>query len=282
MIRAAYLCLLLVALACAGCVHLSEPGHGGPVTLASAREELKRLEHSPVPVRRPIVVLSGYHTPSMHASPLAAKLVKATSGREQDVLLVSYPGLFNIDEVAQAAVEEVERRWPCEDADKTIEVDVVGVSMGGIIARWAALPPSERVRAGTAEKPEATLNTAGKRLNVVRLFTYASPHRGATLAKHLAIDDAAKDLKPGSDLLATLDAAWERRGYEITCYAHTRDTIVGATNTAPPGVNPIWTDGTLAFSHFAVVSNPMFISDTARRLRGEEPLLQAAEAPPRD
>jgi hypothetical protein len=66
------------------------------------------------------------------------------------------------------------------------------------------------------------------------------------------------------------------------CYAHTHDVIVGATNTAPPGMDPIWTDGTLAWSHFAVVHNPIFIADTARRLRGDTPLLHTSGPPPRD
>jgi pimeloyl-ACP methyl ester carboxylesterase len=215
----------------------------------------------------------------MHAAPLASNITKATSGNAEDVLLVSYPASSDIDAIANFVIEEVEARWPSPSTDSTVEVDVVGVSMGGIVARWASLPLQQRVRSGAAASPPPR---DSKRLNIVNLFTYASPHRGAELAQTLAFDAAAMDLKPGSGLLATLDNAWINRTYELTCYAHTNDAIVGATRTSPPGTNPIWTRGTLLFSHFAVVHNPIFIADTARRLRGETPLVQASEPPPRN
>jgi len=53
----------------------------------------------------------------------------------------------------------------------TSEVDVIGVSMGGVVGRCAAAPP-----------PAGRL---GKRLKIARLFTISSPHRGAVMASLL-------------------------------------------------------------------------------------------------
>jgi hypothetical protein len=265
------LCALLT-----GCIARSNKGPaGGSVTRTSAAAALKSYADQNIPLRRPVVVLSGYHTLPIHAAPLASDIARSTSGRREDVLVVSYPLALSIDDAVASVIEEVEKRWPSPDPAATVEVDVIGISMGGIVARWAALPPAQRVR---GDQP--AIAAASKRLRVARLFTFASPHRGAWLARSLAMDDAAVDLKPGSELLRTLDQA--DRTYELVCYAHTGDLIVGATRTAPPGMHPIWTEGTLLFSHFSVVTNPIFVQDTVRRLRNEPPLIAATDPPPRD
>jgi hypothetical protein len=272
--------LFLITMLAPGCIPITQRGPAGSeVTRVSAAQELTRLSNDPIPLKRPIVVLSGYHTLAMHAAPLAAKVTKATSGKSEDVLLISYPTSSDIDDITQSVINQVEQRWPSSCPNCTVEVDVIGVSMGGIIARWAALPPAHRTRCG---EPPCVPQPGSKRLNVARLFTYASPHRGAHLATTLALDSAAVDLKPGSPLLTALDQAPNARAFELTCYAHTGDLIVGATRTAPPGMNPIWTEGTVMFSHMAVVHNPIFIADTARRLRGEAPLVEPTQSPPRN
>jgi hypothetical protein len=272
--------VVLIATLTPGCIPMTQQGPtGSSVTRASAAAELAHLSENPVPVKRPIVVLSGYHTLAMHAAPLASNIAKATSGKAEDVLLISYPASSDIDAITESVIAQVDARWPSANSEATVPVDVIGVSMGGIIGRWAALPPEKRNRIGEGD---STLRHGGKRLNIARLFTYASPHRGACLATSFSVDSAAVDLKPGSALLAALDQAWHEHTYELTCYAHTRDLIVGATRTAPPGMEPIWTEGTLMFSHMAVVHNPIFIADTARRLRGESPLIEPTEPPPAD
>ncbi len=259
-----------------GCIARSDKGPAGSaVTRTAAAAALETYADRNVPLRRPVVVLSGYHTLPIHAAPLASDIARSTSGRREDVLMVSYPLAVSIDDAVESVIEEVEERWPSADPAATVEVDVVGISMGGIVARWAALPPARRVR---DDQPAAA--GGAKRLRVARLFTFASPHRGARLAQSLAIDAAAVDLKPGSSLLRTLDLA--DRSYELVCYAHTGDLIVGATRTAPPGMHPIWTQGTLLFSHFSVVTNPIFVQDTVRRLRDEPPLVMPTDPPPRD
>ena len=115
-----------------------------------------------------------------------SKLKHATSGKDADFLYLYYPLDTDFDEIADYVVREVEKKWPSGDEAQTVPVDVVGVSMGGLVARWAALAPG---RADTGDG-----RTAGggctKRLNIVRLFTFSSPHRGAVMAETVHIDPA--------------------------------------------------------------------------------------------
>ncbi|MEM1055003.1 MAG: alpha/beta fold hydrolase [Bacteroidota bacterium] len=71
-----------------------------------------------------------------------------------------------------------------EAAEQFAEVDVVGFSMGGLVSRlWVQ-------RYGGAAK-------------VNRLITLASPHNGSKVA-HLVPQQAAREMRPGSDLLDDL------------------------------------------------------------------------------
>ena len=107
-----------------------------------------------------------------------------------------------------------------------------------------------------------------------------------------AIDIAAGQFLPDIDgdwasarrneLQWRLDDALPGAGYELVCYAHTNDAIVGARNTAPPGVEPIWTQGTLVFSHSTARFDRRILADIALRLRGEKPLSLRGSVPPGD
>jgi hypothetical protein len=62
--------------------------------------------------------------------------------------------------------------------------------------------------------------------------------------------------------------------------------MVGATRTAPTGMEPLWVDPVRPFprvlSHFASVYDERIIADLSRRLRAEEPLALRGSTPPRD
>lgn len=148
--------------------------------------------------------------------------------------------------------------------------------MGGLVARLAALAPEAREPFG--------IPTELPRLNIARLFTLATPHRGASLAGIVALDAAARDMKPGSPFLRDLDAAEpDPRLYEMVCYARLRDAWVGATNTAPPGTNPIWVPTPARnLAHLTVSRDRRILLDIARRLRGEPPLALEPSPPPRN
>lgn len=267
-ISAVIVCLALIAMA--GCSRERDARIRAAWT--EARPDARRMRDNPRPLARPLVVLGGYHAPPIHATSLAGGLVGLTSGRHDDVLVLSYPLSSDLDSMADRVIRAVERRWPSHDAGQTIAVDVVGISMGGVLARWAAVPADRRRRGDGAEAP------TGKRLRVERLFTLASPHQGAAGADWIAPDSAARDMRRGSALLRVLDAELEAAGFELVCYTHRGDGLVGAERAAPPGRQPFRTEGPLLFNHLSVTSNPVFQVDIARRLRGEPPLLATPDA----
>ena len=250
-----------------GCVWVGPRNPSLPVTRKAAGADIKRMEEFPRPLERPVLVLAGWRSPHLITALLETRLCKATSGREQDFMSISYPLSASIDAIAERVVTKVQERWPSEEKGVTIEVDVVAFSMGGLVARLAALPPSEE---------------EARRLNIRRLFTLATPHRGAKLASAIAPDAAARDMRPGSDLLERLDHALEAADYDLLCYAHLNDRMVGATKSSPPGIDPIWVNGTIALSHFTITLDRRIRADLARRLRGENPLALATSEPPRD
>lgn len=253
------------------CVWVGPRNPSFPVSRKEAGDDLKRMTRFPRPLERPVVVLGGWRSPHTVTNALERRLRAATSGREQDFLAISYPLSADIEAIADRVIEKVQQRWPAETDGETIEVDVVAFSMGGLVARVAALPLDD-----DADEDDH------RRLKVRRLFTLATPHRGAKLASSVAPDGAARDMRPGSDLLERLDHALETAEFDLLCYAHLNDRMVGAQNTSPPGIDPIWVNGTIALSHYSITLDRRIRADLARRLRGEKPLARDTSAPPRD
>lgn len=262
---------LVASLLIAGCVPMATNNPAWRFSADEIRADYKRLRAEPGTLERPVVVLSGYRSLHSMAERTQSRLIKLTTGERDDFLAVSYPFAADIGNAVDKAIRVIEERWPSDDPDETVEVDVVAISMGGLVARVAALPPEVRPRG----------STSGKRLNIRRVFTLASPHRGANLARFIRPDQAARDMRPGSDFLNALDALDTDRPYELVPYANLRDTWVGATRTAPIGMEPIWTGGTFMFSHFAIPTDRRVLTDVARRLRGETPIAEPSP-PPRD
>lgn len=273
---------LAVTLAVPACIHRANTNPAITLTRAEAHAELKRLAAEPKALERPVVILNGYHTPHLLIAGLAQRLRMCTSGKPSDFLIISYVDATDLNEAADRVVREVNDRWPSSVAGETVPVDVVGLSMGGVVARLAALPACERPTVDGAPVWNGHGAPTGARLKIVRLYTLASPHTGARLARIAALDDAARAMRAGSAFLNRLNEALPKAEYTLVCYAHTGDVTVGARNAAPPGMTPIWTNGTVMFSHGAIVENPWFAADMARRLRGLEPLLAPADPPPRD
>jgi pimeloyl-ACP methyl ester carboxylesterase len=245
---------------------------------AMARADLARMKRELKPLARPMVVLNGYHAWAGLAQNLADRLVRLTSGQRGDAIAVSYMHATSFCAAHAHATREV-CGWLGEGAD----VDVVGISMGGLVGRMCA---------------------ANTRLRVARVFTIGTPHRGAQWASILAMDDAARCMRAGSAFLQELDAAPLP---EIHAYGQLRDGIVGARQTYPhvgphmgphmgPHVGqhvgqhagqhigrPRWMSGTRVLSHFTGTHNPIILCSIARALRGEEQLFDfGSDPPPRD
>jgi len=242
---------------------------------------------APLPLTRHVVILCGYHTPALRAQSIVRALSNATGTPREDFLVVSYVMMANFDAIARYTVGKIEERWPSESAYETQPVDVIGISMGGLVGRYAAIP-RERRRLSRDEgfhsdsQPAPASDPSSKRLNMKRLFTFATPHRGATLAQTVAPDSLARDMRSGSAFLGLLDQERHACPFDLVCYVQEHDNVVGAKNAAPPGEEPIWTQGLITANHFTVVDEPRFVADVAHRLTGQPPLLQAGEPPQRN
>lgn len=229
------------------------------------------MRHDHKPLERPLVILGGYRAPyHVQVRVLTGRMVSMTSGVRSDALGVSFFFDGSLEESADWAVTIIERQWPSDDPDWTVEVDAIGISMGGLVGRhaWAS--------------DLRTDGTHRKRLRLKRLFTVGTPHRGACLADRLTIDKPTREMRAGSGFLRALDAADADRDYELICYARTNDEIVGATRSSPEGMNPYWVHGPWLFSHQTIARDWRIAVDIARRLRGEAPFALETSAPPHD
>jgi hypothetical protein len=216
---------------------------------------------------RPLLVLAGYRAPRWQATNLAAAMTRLTGAAGADVLCASYTWTGDLDSIVARVARAAAARWPAPGGAASVPVDVIGVSMGGLVARAAAAAAPE----GAPDRP---------RLSIARLFTLATPHRGAHLAARVRVDSASRCMVPGSGWLRRLDA--EPRGYELVPYAVLRDHMVGATNAAPPGHAPLWVPGPRGVSHQIVSYHPAILADLALRLLGLPPLALGPSPPPRD
>lgn len=252
----------------------SRPGPQNPAfpcTFDDARDDLRRMAADPRPLARPVLVVGAYHAWAPVQWSLVRKLRRLTGAGDADIRSVSFPFETTLHAAAAKAAAHAIKYWGACSNGASVPLDLVGISMGGVISRLLT----------ACDNAALGLPLDLPRIDARRIFTFGSPLSGARVALKIRPDRAARDMRPGSPLLQRLGAPRDD-GPELICYAQLRDQIVGATRTAPPGMTPIWSSGTPIFSHFTTPHNPWFLADTARRLRGEEPLLQTAGAPPRD
>lgn len=207
---------------------------------------------------RTVVVVCGWRAPLAALRTVRASLKQLMPGTR--VVPIAFAQASSMAH-ADAATRKVLDARGLTDAP----IEVVAISMGGLVARALA--------AGTFARP----------VPIVNLFTFATPHRGAVLAKLIRPDAAARDMRPGSAFLRDLDSALDRASFELTPYGYLRDWWVGCENTAPPGRTPHWLDpqgfrGRL-LSHFMITTERRIILDVALRLRGLSALSQPGPLP---
>jgi len=229
------------------------------LSMDDAREALTAMHKDRVTLSRPVIVAGGIADPGIMASSVARQLEQLVTD-SSIVKPVSFFGAGTFDACRKRLLETV-AELPVE-IDEThrdptaIEVDVVAISMGGLAARYAALPNDQDDR----------------RLRIVRLFTIASPHRGAQLAELPSFDSRVKDMREGSTFLHELDEHLLEAEYELVSYVRLDDVIVGADRAAPPGEPVWWLPNRFGeFAHLGAAADPRIIADIARRLRGEKP-----------
>lgn len=232
------------------------------LTTAAARAQLRHLRAHPAPLPRPVVVLSGWGDPGVIAWQVA-QMLRRTTG-EHRVAEVSFFWRFTMAACRAKVVSRVEALWPSRHPDETVEVDVVAHSMGGLVARYAALP------AGTPGF-DADHAPTGKRLRIRTLHTVGTPHCGANQAK-LAhkLDPRAKAMMPGSDFLKALDAAGRQSA--IIPYGIEGDWVVGLENAVHAHATPEeslrrFTRRPLRPSHAGATTDPRVMLEIVKHLK---------------
>ncbi len=259
--------LLPIAAYLSGCEMGKKHNPSFPLTVKRAESELIRMQADPVALRRPVVVLGGWGDMMGLPPAYLAEQLRLAVG-DQRVISIGFGMCTTFDACRARTLKRIEAAYPSDDAGWTTEVDVIGFSMGGMVARDTAGPLDD--------------DESGRRLRITRLYTISSPHQGAVMSQIVAPGSLAKDMRAGSDFLARLDRELTVADYPIIPYVRLYDTIVGAHNAAPYGQTPWWLPARpFSRSHGDAYRDPRLIADLARRLRGETPYTTepAAEVP---
>jgi len=240
-----------------------------PLPIADARADLRRMKREPVELERPVIVIGGYLDPGLAAAHVAGRLRELTG--DPRVHSFATLGSDDFDDARRRFFEWLRATLPDEAGG---EFDVVGISMGGLLARYAASGLADIT--ATDERPSAH---AAEPLRIVRLFTIATPHRGASLADDSAMHVLQRQMHIGSEFLDRLNGH-SPAAYEIIPYVRLKDAIVGVENAAPPGVGPWWVPNRpFQASHTQAFADPRILADIARRLRRESPFTMVLRTP---
>lgn len=235
------------------------------VTSADAKIAWAAMKDEPKALARPVVVLGGIYDPGVAADHVAGQIreIAGGEGGKAKILHIGFLDTLSFDGAADKVMSALEKRFPSNDPAQTVEIDVIGFSMGGVVARYAA--------------SDAYAARAGKRLRIHALYTVSSPHLGAKLAWVPTFDGRVTDMRRDSDFMNRLNS--EPRSYEIVPYARLGDEVVGERNAAPPGQTPHWLAKSFSLSHMSAYGDRRILADIARRLRGEEPLARDPASP---
>jgi len=253
-------CLALVAVGCGG-VEPVNPSF--PTSIASARKILREDAEKPVVLKRPLLIVGGFLDPGLAPAMLKGEYLSWTGDSRIASVQLGWESSF--DQCRGDIIAAVDKAFPNDDPSMTTEVDVIGVSMGGLAARYAA-----------AEEPKQDVHPS-RRLRIGRLFTLGSPLRGALLADDIPLNlhPLQADMRHDSKLIHWLNTRIENADelYPIYSYTRLNDLYVGTYNAALPGCTAWWVaPQPLTPPHSGVFRDARILADILCRLRGDPPL----------
>lgn len=188
---------------------------------------------------RPIIMVHGYGMGRTSFLPLAYRLTRAGLG---PILGFEYWSLGKTASAARSLGRYIEA--VC-DATQSPSVDVIGHSMGGVVARY-----------------HVTLGGGSER--VKNLITIGSPHRGTAISV-FGIGSAHKELFTDSVLVQRLDAAPRPASTRMTVIWSRGDALVSeARHAHVPGADEISYDD---LGHLTMLASPAVAGVIIDRLR---------------
>jgi hypothetical protein len=215
-------------------------------------------------LQRPLVLIGGFADPAVAAN--YEQWFFSGVSRHAVLIPISIGFCNSFAECREKVIAAVDAACPSDDRVWTSEVDVVGVSLGGLVARFAAAPSPDPGHP--------------RRLRIFRLFSISSPQSGAKLAESAGFLEFHREIRPGSKFLSALAASDATANYRIYPYTLLNDDIVGETNAAPPGMTPYWlASDSVLVSHSNAMADDRILADIARRLRDERPFTTYPPAP---
>ena len=256
MVRAMLLLVLGLSLL-TGCAREVPTNPAFDLTIERAEAELEAMGEDKKPLERPVLVLAGFGDPGLAAMQIV-KALRSTTTTPERVVMVSFFFEPSIESARETAIEHA------REAFGESEVDIVGFSMGGLVARLSA---------------EADERGADP-LDARTIFTIGTPFRGAKASVLPTFDRKVLAMRPGSPLLERLQRTLPDAAYELICYVRLGDGVVGHENASPFGRPVLWIPNeAYDFAHLGAGSDPRLMADIARRLRNEPPYSDLAGSP---
>lgn len=262
LLRSASLFVLFAYAQLVGCTTpppLSNPSF--KISEEQADVALHEMKAKPKPLDRPLIVLGGFLDLGFGPYFYAKAVDRYVDGQ---ILRVTFASNTHFAQCRAKLIATIDRELGDVDSDETVEVDVIGQSMGGLIAIYSAL-----------DDP-----ALGKRLKIKRLFTISSPLSGAKLAMWTPFNvfGFQADMRPNSNLYQRL----AKTEFDFPIYSYTRleDGTVGEQYAALPGRNVWWVDNPpWERAHVGVFNDSRVLLDIVRRLRNETPVATDPPAP---
>jgi pimeloyl-ACP methyl ester carboxylesterase len=206
-----------------------------PLGLAGERMKSRRVGEG-----RPLILVHGYAMNRACFLALASRLAKEGVGPIYGFEYWSFSKVSSSARNLDRFIEEICARYGCE------QVDIVGHSMGGIVARYYL-----------------TLGAGRDRRRVARLVTLGTPHGGSVFSM-FGVGQPNKQLRPRAAFLERLASAQIPSDTQVTVLWSKADALVGTADQARwDGAEEVVYDN---LGHISLLYSKRVAAEIAKRL----------------